>query len=140
MNKDPRFNTTILADGIFTHPEYKHKNGNPANRDVCLLRSDIDLLNPPIWTDELRNYCRKMRCTRIACIDKTPTNTEAKAGSQCWIAGWGSTSRLDRGNSPKLLQSSLNLLSNKYCLENARDLVKSRLHEDEVCAGHPVGT
>ena len=81
-----------------------------------------------------------MRCTRIACIDKTPTKTEAKAGSQCWIAGWGSTCSLDRCNSRKLLQSSLNLLSNKYCLENARDWVKSKLHEDEVCAGHPVGT
>ena len=148
---DPRFNTTITKEGMFIHPDYQDtasSGGTTANRDVCLLQTNINLINPPHWSAEVRKYCRKKWCTGIACLDGTEGGaTEAEAGSACWIAGWGSTDPNDNYRSPTLMQTSLNLLSNKYCHEHALGHVPrfsgklyDRLHEDEICAGHPAQT
>ena len=157
-DKDPRFNTTIPKEGIFIHQEYRSPStygGSMANRDVCLLRTNIDLINPPNWTPKLREYCKAMPCTRIACIDKTEDGTAAEAGSACWIAGWGRTDpvddRLAQHLSSILMQSSVNLLSNKYChshtrgysrgsLESYSGKLYDKLHEDEICTGNPADT
>jgi len=132
--KDPRFKTTISKEGIFIHPEYRSPStygGSTANRDVCLLRTKIDLINPPNWTPKLRKYCKAMPCTRIACIDKTEDGTAAEAGSACWIAGWGRTDpvedRLAQHMSSRLMQSSVNLLSNKYCHSHTRGYSRGSL-------------
>ena len=86
--------------------------------DVCLLEFSEDI----IAADPDRNV-------RAACL----ANDLPKHGSNCWIAGWGTTSSFGSISDP-LLQANVKLMDRSYCLAHSL-IPRSVLKPEMICAG-----
>lgn len=94
-----------------------HPNHTGENNDWCLIK----------FADSIESA----DADKIVSAPCLPSEVPAH-GTQCWIAGFGKTSK---GKPSKTLKSAgIYLLDQEYCRNNS---VYETLHEDDICAGLP---
>lgn len=106
---------TRSANKIVKHPKYNSYN---MKYDVCLLQFSEDIIAADPDHD-----------VRAACL----TADLPEHGSNCWIAGWGTTSSGGSISDP-LLQANVKLMDKSYCLAHS-NIPSYALQKEMICAG-----
>ena len=119
----------VSAEEIIMHYEYPGPNG--IANDVCLLKV-------PSLTQAAPASCEaggSNSCFASVCL---PAN-DFEHGEACWVSGWGTTTQGGGGSVSQKMQSvGVNLFSNEYCNEKAKNNFKGATVPGlEICAGTP---
>ena len=119
----------VMAEEIIMHFDYPGPNG--IANDVCLLKvQSLTQAAPASCEAGGTNSCFASVCLPADDYDH---------GEACWVSGWGTTTQGGGGSVSQKMQSvGVNLFSNEYCNEHAKNNFKGATVPGlEICAGTP---
>ncbi|XP_032909627.1 acrosin-like [Catharus ustulatus] len=103
---------------VVIHRDYKRID---FRYDIALMQ-----LNQPV---QCSSYIQ------LACV-ATPTLKVSEL-SNCWIAGWGQTTKRSAGKTDNLQEAKVQLIDLQLC--NSTDWYAGEIHPYNLCAGYPEG-
>ncbi|XP_032909626.1 acrosin-like [Catharus ustulatus] len=103
---------------VVIHRDYKRID---FRYDIALMQ-----LNQPV---QCSSYIQ------LACV-ATPTLKVSEL-SNCWIAGWGQTTKRSAGKTDNLQEAKVRLIDVQLC--NSTDWYAGEIHPYNLCAGYPEG-
>ncbi|XP_071829491.1 chymotrypsinogen B-like [Apostichopus japonicus] len=125
LNEIEAHEQDINIECMFMHPNY---DASTLKNDIAVIKLKVDERNPIKFTSDLLPAC-------------LPNKREFKAGTECYITGWGYRDFIDYYYdlaSPSLTEAKVPLLSSREC-KNLGRVYGTDVTKKMQCAGYLTG-